>query len=83
MNSFKYPNIESERIRCGLSQEELIKRLNYKERKTYYNWLFSGNIPTTVLIDMANLFDCSVDYLLGRSSARKFAVVISDDMSLT
>lgn len=68
MNALKYPNIEAERVRAGLSQDELIAKLGYKERKTYYNWLSSGNIPTSVIIQMADIFRCSIDYLLGRSS---------------
>lgn len=67
MKSYKYPNIEAERARNGYSQEELIERLGYKERRSYYGWLTSGNIPTSVLIKMADLFNCSVDYLLGRT----------------
>lgn len=67
MEVFKYPNIEAERARNGYSQEKLIKMLGYKERRTYYTWLTNGNIPTSVLIKMAELFNCSVDYLLGRT----------------
>lgn len=67
MNNFMYPNIESERVRIGISQDDLIEKLGYKERKSYYNWLSSGNIPTTVLVNMADIFDCSIDYLLGRT----------------
>ncbi len=66
LNTYMYPNIEAERVRKGLSQEELIKELGYKERKTYYNWLSSGNIPERVLHKMADLFNCSVDHLLSR-----------------
>ena len=65
MNALKYPNIEAERVRAGMSQDELTVALGYKERKTYYNWLANGNIPTSVLIKMSELFNCSVDYLLG------------------
>lgn len=67
MATYKYPNIEAERARKGMSQEELIEKLGYKERKTYYSWLSNGNIPTQVLEKMADLFDCSIDYLLGRT----------------
>lgn len=49
-NNYMYPNIEAERIRMGLSQTEIISCLGYKERKTYYNWLESGNIPVSVLM---------------------------------
>lgn len=68
MNALKYPNIEAERVRLGLSQEEITKELGYKERRSYYSWLSSGNIPTHVLVKMADMFNCSVDYLLGRIS---------------
>ena len=67
MNALKYPNIEAERVRAGMSQDELIEKLGYKERKTYYNWLSSGSIPTSVLIMMSDIFRCSIDYLLGRA----------------
>ena len=65
MNALKYPNIEAERVRLGMSQDELIEALGYKERKSYYNWLANGNIPTSVLIKLSDIFNCSVDYLLG------------------
>ena len=61
-----YPNIEAERVRKGLSQDELVKELGYKERKTYYNWLSSGNIPESALVKMADLFECTIDHLLSR-----------------
>ena len=71
MNALKYPNIEAERVRAGLSQDELIAKLGYKERKTYYNWLSSGNIPTSAMIQMSDIFHCSIDYLLGRTNTQK------------
>ena len=67
MNAYKYPNIEAERVRAGLSQSELIEKIGYKERRGYNSWLSSGNIPTSMLVKMADLFDCSIDYLLGRT----------------
>ena len=66
LNAYMYPNIEAERVRKGLSQDELVKELGYKERKTYYNWLSSGNIPESALIKMADLFECTIDHLLSR-----------------
>lgn len=61
-----YPNIEAERARMNLSQEELSNKLGI-ERKSYYNWLTKGNIPIPMLINLAELFNCSTDYLLGRT----------------
>lgn len=66
MQLLKYPNIEAERARINISQEELAEKLNI-ERKTYYNWLTKGNIPVSSLMTLADMFDCSVDYLLGRT----------------
>lgn len=63
---YLYPNIEAERVRHNLSQAELAEQLSIS-RKSYYNWLFNGKIPATVLLDLANLFDCSIDYLLDRT----------------
>lgn len=62
----KYPNIEAERARAGMSVEALAKELGVT-RKTIYNWTGSGNIPQSALERMAQLFNCSVDYLLGHS----------------
>lgn len=61
----KYPNIEAERARRGMSAEDLAQELGVG-RKTLYNWTQNGNIPASALVRMADLFQCSVDYLLGR-----------------
>lgn len=50
-----YPNIEAERARNGLSYEKMARELGVS-RKTIYNWLITGNIPQSKLIDMSNLF---------------------------
>lgn len=63
----KYPNIEAERARHGISNDDLATELGVG-RKTLYNWMEKGNIPTTALVRMADLFKCSIDYLLGRSA---------------
>ena len=70
-----YPNIETERIHYGLSQEELSEKIGIT-RKCYYNLQTSGRIPASKISEMADLFDCSADYLLGRSDVRKYAVRI-------
>lgn len=64
----KYPNIDAERVRKGMSNDNLAEQLGVS-RKTLYNWMDKGNIPTSVLIQMADTFDCSIDYLLGRVRA--------------
>lgn len=62
----RYPNIEAERARRGMSREALARLLNV-DRKTLYNWLRSGDIPQSKLEAMADIFQCSTDYLLGIS----------------
>ena len=59
-----YPNINAERARSGLSLEALASKLGVS-RKTLYNWIEKGNIPQQKLESMADLFNCSTDYLLG------------------
>ena len=63
----KYPNIEAERARRGISNDSLAEKLGVS-RKTIFNWMEKGNIPTSALIRMADVFECSIDYLLGRSA---------------
>ena len=70
-----YPNIETERIRSGLTQKELSEKISIT-RKCYYNWQANGRIPASKISEMADSFDCSVDYLLGRSDVRKYAATI-------
>lgn len=57
-----YPNINAERSRRGLTVEALAKELGVS-RKTIYNWMAHGNIPQSKLEKMAELFDCSIDYV--------------------
>lgn len=59
----RYPNIEAERVRAGMTKEALAKELGVT-RKTLYNWIASGNIPQIALDHMANLFRCTTDYLI-------------------
>ena len=61
----RFPNIEAERGRRGLTREEFVKPIGITT-KTYGNWQNSKtDIPCSKLILMARMFNCSVDYLLG------------------
>ena len=60
-----YPNINAERSRAGMTVEDLAKHLGVT-RKTVYNWMAHGSIPLSKLEMMADLFHCSIDYLLER-----------------
>lgn len=58
-----YPNIDAERSRHGLTKNALSQKLGVS-RKTYYNWEKRGRIPKNKLVELADLFNVSVDYLL-------------------
>ncbi len=65
-----YPNIAAERARKKLSLDAFADKLGVT-RKTIYNWENSGNIPQSALEKMADLFDCSIDYLLEEEEVRE------------
>ena len=65
-----YPNIDAERARNGMTVEQLTKKLGVT-RKTYYNWLSKGKIPSAALAKMSYLFGVSADYLLAHNNASR------------
>ena len=64
----RYPNINAERARMGLSWGQLSGILGVT-RKTLYNWTTKGDIPQNALIQMTDIFGCSIDYLLSEAVA--------------
>ena len=58
-----YPNIAAERAKRKMSVDALADALGVS-RKTIYNWENNGKIPQKQLEKMADLFNCSTDYLL-------------------
>lgn len=64
----KFPNIAAERAKREMTLEELAGHIGVS-RKTIYNWEQNGHIPQSALEKMADLFGCSVDYLLSRNIA--------------
>lgn len=62
--------IASERTRLGLSQTDLGKKVG-KDRKTIARWEADPtSMPITCLVQLAKLFNCSTDYLLGLTDER-------------
>lgn len=60
-----YPNIEAERARVGKTRQELSELLGVTP-KTLRNWQCGKTkIPTSAIVKMASIFNCSTDYLLG------------------
>ncbi len=67
----RYPNIEAERARLGMTKQELSESVGVST-KTYQNWQDSKTeIPGSKIISMVNLFEVSADYLLGLSNTPK------------
>ena len=46
-----------------MTVDDLAKRIGVT-RKTIYNWECAGAIPQSALEKMADIFGCSIDYLL-------------------
>lgn len=71
----KNNSIASERVRLGLSQEALAEKLGVS-RDSVKDWE-SGEtaIRSTMLMRMADLFGCSLDYLMARSDERTIRTV--------
>lgn len=46
-----------------MSLDTFAKKLGVT-RKTIYNWETNGSIPQSALEQMAEMFNCSIDYLL-------------------
>lgn len=66
-------SIEAERVRNGLTKEELAKKLGVS-LKTYYNWINEEtDVPSSALLKLSRLFKTDIDYLL------KGAVGVSDE----
>lgn len=63
-------SIASERARFGWSQTDLGKKVG-KDRKTVARWEADpSSMPIRSLIQLAKLFNCSTDYLLGLTDER-------------
>lgn len=66
--------IREERLNKGLNQPELAKILNVT-KQTISNWENGNRIPdANTLSKLSELFDCSVDYLLGRTDKRNNSI---------
>lgn len=63
-------NIASERVKLGLSQEQLGNYMNVS-RDTVKNWESGTTAPKLgVAIRLADVFGCSLDYLFARTEER-------------
>lgn len=63
-----YPNIEAERARAGMTKASMATAIGVST-EILKNWLNNRTeIPVSKIVDLANLFNVSTDYLLGRTN---------------
>ncbi|MDD3403951.1 MAG: helix-turn-helix transcriptional regulator [Hespellia sp.] len=65
-----YPNIRNLREDRDLTQKQLASHLNTSQ-KTYSRYeTGEHNIPTEILIELADYYSVSIDFLLGRTTQK-------------
>lgn len=66
--------IKKLRLEANLTQEELANRLNsVKGKSSIANYENGSNLPSDeVKIQMCSIFNCSLDYLLGKTDIRNY-----------
>lgn len=75
--------IESERIRLGLNQIELAKRLNLSSSASISQYESGDRIPSDdIKLKMCEIFNCSLDYLMGKSDIRNPEKAQEDPLGL-
>lgn len=59
-----FPNIEAERLKVGMSKNDLSAVIGITPR-SYYNYTRGvAPIPSKILLKLSSVFQCSIDYLL-------------------
>ena len=75
---FRIQELRTER---GLTQRELAEKIGVKNY-TVANWEQNRTEPSVRdLIDLANFFECSVDYLIGRENDFGQILILKDNAS--
>ena len=63
--------IKAERVMLGMTQTNLAEKMNV-QMYTVQRWEYGKiNMPVSRLCELADLFGCTTDWLLGRSESRK------------
>lgn len=77
MENLKY-RIKELRTALNINQEELGKKLNVT-KQTISGWETGYRIPDILTLNaLANLFNCTVDYLIGRTDTKNSKVDTTD-----
>lgn len=66
----KHKNLASERVRLGLTQDELASALNVSITTIHEYESFKRPMTTDFIANAADYFGCSIDYLLDRTDER-------------
>lgn len=75
--------IELERTRLGINQIELAKKLNLSSSASISQYESGERTPSDdIKLKMAELFNCSLDYLMGKSDIRNSKEINIDDADI-
>lgn len=67
----KFQRIQDLRTDADISQKQLSEILHISQRSYSHYETGSRNIPVEMLIRLANYYDISVDYLVGRTDKKE------------
>ena len=67
----KFQRIQDLRTDADMSQKQLSEILHISQRSYSHYETVSRNIPVEMLIRLANYYDISVDYLVGRTDKKE------------
>ena len=67
----KFQRIQDLRTDADMSQKQLSEILHINQRSYSHYETGSRNIPVEMLIRLANYYDISVDYLVGRTDKKE------------
>ena len=71
-------NLKELRMEAGLLQKELASQIGYNQRNIS-DWEQGRTEPNIeALFKLANFFECSIDYLLGRSDELNTVIIVKN-----
>ena len=74
--------IEIERNRLGINQTELAKRLNLSSSASISQYESGERTPSDdIKLKMSEIFNCSLDYLMGKTDIRNHEKINMNDAS--
>ena len=71
VSTMKFQRIQDLRTDADMSQKQLSEILHISQRSYSHYETGSRNIPVEMLIRLANYYDISVDYLVGRTDKKE------------